>query len=111
GAFTPCSLSLQVDISRNTMSPRRRAITDIYILTMNDAFVTSMAWKEKLAPNGTPLFVSALGLITNATPALEAPRAKRFVIIANDATIETVIVEEDASAVTTTDASHVLTLL
>jgi len=77
------------------------------------------------------LFVSALGLITNATPALGAPRAKvdvphsvrsllitilfffaqRFVIIANDDTIETVIVEEDPSAVTTTDASHVLTLL
>jgi len=119
GAFTPtCSLQAPGYIEKYDEF-KAKGVTDIYILTVNDAFVTK-AWKEKLAPNGTPvrfvaddqaLFVSALGLITDATPALGAPRAKRFVIIANDDTIDTVIVEEDASAVTTTDASHVLTLL
>lgn len=79
-------------------------------------------------------FVSELGLVLDASPALGAPRAKvyislpcltrffvshlpinswvrfsqRFVIIANDDTIETVIVEENAGELTVTEATKVL---
>jgi peroxiredoxin len=83
-------------------------------------------------------FVSELGLVLDASPALGAPRAKvyiplpcftrlflsltylsipgcvfsqRFVVIANDDTIETVIVEENASDLTVTEATRVLALL
>jgi peroxiredoxin len=79
------------------------------------------------------LFVSELGLVFDATPILGAPRAKvntwfttarladlsfltslfvqRFVIVANDDTIETVIVEDNAGEMTQTEASVVLALL
>ena len=84
------------------------------------------------------LFVSGLGLILDATPALGAPRSKvthprissrvtsrslfffclfvflsvqRFVIIANDDAIETVLVEENAGELTQTEASKVLGFL
>jgi peroxiredoxin len=75
------------------------------------------------------LFVSSLGLVLDATAGLGGPRAKvrrptlhtsashrlifflsafkRFVIIANDDTIESVHVEESAGEVTVTDASRV----
>lgn len=84
-------------------------------------------------------FVSELGLVMDASPVLGAPRAKvyiyisclthfflshshlpinscvrlsqRFVIIANDDTIETVIVEENAGELTVTGATKVLALL
>lgn len=84
-------------------------------------------------------FVSELGLVLDASPALGAPRAKvyiplpcklhtplsvpnlpinswvrfsqRFVVIANDDTIETVIVEENVSDLTVTEATRVLALL
>ena len=80
-------------------------------------------------------FVSRLGLALDATPALGGTRAKvytfrpqisfpshvpiflgvflqqRFVIIAKDDTIETVIVEEKAGELTVTEATKVLARL
>ncbi|KAI0286229.1 hypothetical protein BC826DRAFT_1049667 [Russula brevipes] len=64
GAFTPVQLAGGY-IEKYDES-KAKGITDIYILTMNDAFVTTYvcmrvqvfwraAWKEKLAPNGTPV--------------------------------------------------------
>jgi len=119
GAFTPtCSLQAPGYIEKYDEF-KAKGVNEIYIVSVNDVFVTK-AWKEKLAPNGTPvrfiaddqaLFVSALGLTLDATPALGGPRAKRFVVIANDDDIENVIVEESAGSLTTTDASKVLELL
>jgi len=85
------------------------------------------------------LFVTGLGLVLGATSVLEPLHAKvmhppngsqapshlsclffclfcvsfqqRFVIIANDDTIETVLVEENADELTQTEASKVLRLL
>ncbi|KAH8991878.1 Redoxin [Lactarius hatsudake] len=119
GAFTPSCSSQAPAYIEKYEEFKAKGITEIFIVTVNDSFVTK-AWKEKLAPNGTPvrfladdqaLFVSALGLVFDATPALGAPRSKRFVIIANGDTIERVIVEENPSDVIATDATQVLTLL
>jgi len=119
GAFTPTCSSQAPGYIEKYDEFKAKGINEIYIITVNDAFVTK-AWKEKLAPNGTPvrfiaddqaLLVSELGLVLDATPILGAPRAKRFVIIANDDAIETVIVEENAGEMTQTEASTILALL
>ncbi|KAH9987239.1 Redoxin-domain-containing protein [Russula compacta] len=119
GAFTPTCSSQAPGYIEKYDQFKAKGINEVYIITVNDVFVTS-AWKEKLAPNGTPvrfiaddqaLFVSGLGLVLDATPALGAPRSKRFVIIANNDTIETVIVEEDSGKLAATEASKVLALL
>ena len=78
------------------------------------------------------LFVSGLGLVLDATPALGASRAKvterifalvhrprlfaflsvqGFAIIANNGTIETIVVEKNAGELTQAEASKVLALL
>ncbi|KAI0268560.1 Redoxin-domain-containing protein [Russula aff. rugulosa BPL654] len=119
GAFTPTCHSQAPGYIEKHDEFKAKGINEIHIITVNDVFVTK-AWKEKLAPNGTPVrfisddqasFVSELGLVLDASPAFGAPRAKRFVVIANDDTIETVIVEENASELTVTEASRVLALL
>jgi len=119
GAFTPTCHSHAPGYIEKYDEFKEKGINEIYIISVNDAFVTK-AWKENLAPNGTPvrfiaddqaLFVSGLGLVLDASPAFGAPRAKRFVIIANDDTIETVIVEENAGEFTVTEATRVLALL
>jgi len=119
GAFTPTCHSQAPGYIEKHDEFKTKGINEIYIISVNDVFVIK-AWKEKLAPNGTPVrfiaddqafFVSELGLVLDASPALGAPRAKRFVIIANDDTIETVIVEEDAGELTVTEATSVLAIL
>jgi len=119
GAFTArCSLQAPRYIEKYDEF-KAKGINEIYIISVNDVFVTN-AWKEKLAPNGTPvrfisddqaLFVAELGLILDASLAFGAPRAKRFVIIANDDTVEIVIVEENAGELTVTEATRVLAQL
>ncbi|KAA1470995.1 Redoxin [Dentipellis sp. KUC8613] len=98
---------------------KARGVTDVYVVAVNDAFVTK-AWKDKLAPGGTGVrfiaddqgaFVSNLGLLQDATGLLGAPRAKRFVIVAQDGVAQHLIVEPDSSVVTITAADKVLALL
>ncbi|TFY56109.1 hypothetical protein EVG20_g9055 [Dentipellis fragilis] len=98
---------------------KARGVTDVYVVAVNDAFVTK-AWKDKLAPGGTGVrfiaddqgaFVSNLGLLQDATGLLGAPRAMRFVIVAQDGVAQHLIVEPDSSVVTITAADKVLALL
>ncbi|KAF8466061.1 Redoxin-domain-containing protein [Russula ochroleuca] len=119
GAFTPTCHSQAPGYIEKYDEFKAKGINEIHIVCVNDVFVTK-AWKEKLAPDGTPvrfiaddkaLFVSKLGLVLDATPALGAPRSKRFVIIANDDIIETIIVEESAGELTVTEATVVLARL
>ncbi|KAI0275526.1 Redoxin-domain-containing protein [Russula aff. rugulosa BPL654] len=131
GAFTPTCHSQAPGYIEKHDEFKAKGINEIHIITVNDVFVTK-AWKEKLAPTARSAdflymrstikavrfisddqasFVSELGLVLDASPAFGAPRAKRFVVIANDDTIETVIVEENASELTVTEASRVLALL
>jgi len=116
GAFTPpCSNQIPGYI-KNYDAFVRRGFTNIYVVAVNDAFVVN-AWKDKLAPEGTKVefvaddqaqFVSALGLVMDATPLLGGPRSKRFVIVAENGKVLRVQVEDDSSKVTVTEADKVL---
>ncbi|KAK0489787.1 hypothetical protein EDD18DRAFT_1466036 [Armillaria luteobubalina] len=61
-----------------------KGVTGVYVVIVNDQFVMD-AWKEKLAPKGTPIhfladdqgeFAGATGLIFDATSLLGGPRSK-----------------------------------
>ncbi|KAI0309501.1 Redoxin [Amylostereum chailletii] len=119
GAFTPSCSSQAPGYIEKYQQFKDKGVNEVFILTVNDVFVVK-AWKKNLAPEDTPVrfladdqgsFASALGLVMDATAHLGAPRAKRFVLITEGDTIETVIVEENSSQVTTTDSAHVLSLL
>ncbi|KAF7313252.1 Peroxiredoxin [Mycena kentingensis (nom. inval.)] len=129
---------LRLNLTALEVSPGHslaRGVEQISVVAVNDVFVLQYvlvlihvvvylkvyrAWKEKLAPSGTPIrffsddsgaFSKALGLHFDATPVLGGVRAKRFVIIANGAEVETVAVEEVASQLTVTDAKAILAQL
>lgn len=53
-------------------------------------------------------FTSKLGLVFDASPLLGGPRAKRFVIIAQGGKVLKVVVEEDPTQLTVTDATAIL---
>ncbi|KAJ7074514.1 Redoxin [Mycena amicta] len=98
---------------------KERGIEQIAVVSVNDVFVLQ-AWKEKLAPNGTPVrfladdtgaFAKAVGLLFDATPLLGGVRSKRYVIIAKGDEVETVAVEEVPSQLTVTDAKTILAQL
>ncbi|KIY51971.1 Redoxin [Fistulina hepatica ATCC 64428] len=119
GAFTgTCSKQIPTYISLYDQF-KARGVSEILVVAVNDAFVMQ-AWKEKLAPEGTPvrfiaddqgLFVSSLGLVFDATPLLGGPRSKRFVIVADGPKVTTIAVEKDPGQLTSTDAHAVLSLL
>ncbi|KAG8976613.1 hypothetical protein FRC05_003452 [Tulasnella sp. 425] len=116
GAFTPPCSSQVPGYIENYQKFVDKGFGGIYIVSVNDAFVMN-AWKEKLAPQGTPVhfvaddtahFVSALGLVMDATGLLGGPRSKRFVIIAQDGKVVRVKVEDEAPNVTVTKADAIL---
>ncbi|KAN0129175.1 Redoxin [Lactarius tabidus] len=119
GAFTPSCSSQAPAYIEKYEEFKAKGIREIFIVTVNDAYVTK-AWKEKLAPDGTPVrfiaddqgvFVASLGLIFDATLGLGVPRSKRFVVITDGDKIEKVIVEENPSEVKVTAATSVLAQL
>jgi len=119
GAFTPPCSSHAPGYIEKYDEFKARGVNDIFIVAVNDAFVTS-AWKQKLAPNGTRVrfiaddqgsLISSLGLLQDATGLLGAPRAKRFVIVTDNDVVSTLILEDDSSQVASTHADKVLALL
>ncbi|KZP02737.1 thioredoxin-like protein [Athelia psychrophila] len=95
-----------------------RGISDIFIVAVNDAFVMS-AWKKYLAPRGTDIhfiadadgsFVSDLGLMYDDIP-LRSMRAKRFVILMDDAEVQYIAVEDDPCDISCTGADALLAYL
>ncbi|KAK6992078.1 Redoxin [Favolaschia claudopus] len=98
---------------------KAKGVEQIAVVAVNDVFVLK-AWKENLAPEGTPVrfisddsgaFSTALGLLFDASPLLGSPRSKRFVIVANGDQVETIAVEEIPSQLTVTDAKTILAQL
>jgi len=116
GAFTPPCSSQVPGYIKDYQKFVDKGFAAIYVVAVNDAFVMN-AWKDKLAPEGTPIhfvaddqgaFVSALGLVMDATALLGGPRSKRFVIVAQDGKVLRVDVEEEPPNVTVTAAESVL---
>jgi len=119
GAFTPPCSSHVPGYIKEYEKFKARGVQNIYVVAVNDAFVTK-AWKEKLAPEGTPVrfiaddkgtFVGALGLLFDASGLLGAPRSKRFAIITDGNKITSIAVEEEAPSITVTAADSILAQL
>ncbi|KAG6839098.1 hypothetical protein C0991_005818 [Blastosporella zonata] len=98
---------------------KAKGVNEIYIFAVNDVFVTK-AWKENLAPKGSPVhfiaddtaaFAKSVGLSFDATPLLGGSRSLRYVIVTNDDKVESVTVEADPGKLTNTAASVVLASL
>ncbi|CAA7263795.1 unnamed protein product [Cyclocybe aegerita] len=112
GAFTtPCNTHLPAYIE-NYEAFKAKGVNEIYLFGVND-----VAWKEKLAPSGTPIhfiaddkgaFVGSLGLIFDASGLLGGPRSKRFAIVTDGDKVVSVAVEEAPPNVTVTGAEAVL---
>ncbi|KIM37403.1 hypothetical protein M413DRAFT_448471 [Hebeloma cylindrosporum] len=119
GAFTtPCNSHIPAYIEKFDEF-KAKGVDSIYVFGVNDAFVMK-AWKNSLAPNGTPIhfiaddkgaFVSSLGLIFDASPLLGNPRSKRFAIVTDDNKVVTVAVEDAPPNVDLTSAKSVLAWL
>ncbi|KAI0808105.1 Redoxin [Fomes fomentarius] len=116
GAFTG-TCSAQVPEYINAYDKfKERGVQNIYVVAVNDAFVTK-AWKEQLAPEGTPVhfiaddqgaFTGALGMLFDASPLLGAPRSKRYVAITQGDEIMYIAVENNPGEVTVTAADKIL---
>ncbi|KAH7886631.1 Redoxin-domain-containing protein [Phlebopus sp. FC_14] len=116
GAFTPPCSSQVPQYIADYDKYKAKGIKDIYVVAVNDAFVTK-AWKKKLAPQGTGVrfiaddkgeFTSGLGLLFDASGLLGSPRSKRYAIIAQDNKVEFIAVEDEPANITSTASSVVL---
>ncbi|KIY68185.1 Redoxin [Cylindrobasidium torrendii FP15055 ss-10] len=116
GAFTtPCSNQVPQYIEAYDEFVAK-GVKAIYVVAVNDQF-TVKAWKEKLAPNGTPIrfladdqsaWTSATGLIFDATPLLGGPRSKRYAMIVENGKVSSVFVEDAPPNITVTSAKTLL---
>ncbi|KZT67560.1 peroxiredoxin [Daedalea quercina L-15889] len=119
GAFTgTCSAQIPGYIKLYEQF-KEKGIDSIYVVAVNDVFVLK-AWKEQLAPGGTPIhfiaddkgaFVGALGMLFDASERLGAPRSKRFVLVTEGDTVTHVAVEPVTSELTICAADKILPLL
>ncbi|KAK7460580.1 hypothetical protein VKT23_009301 [Stygiomarasmius scandens] len=120
GAFSgTCSNSHVPGYLQNYDKFKAKGINEIYVVSVNDVFVMK-AWKEKLAPTGSPVhfladdkgaLVTSLGLLFDATGFFGAPRAKRFVIVTEGDKAQIVAVEENPGEVKVTGAETILAQL
>lgn len=116
GAFTtPCSAQIPEYIKLYSEFASK-GIAGIYVIAVNDVFVTK-AWKEKLAPNGTPIhfiaddqctFSTHVGLVFDGTALLGAPRSKRYALIVEDSKVKEVFIEAAPTDIILTKAETVL---
>jgi len=117
GAFTPTCSSQVPGYVEQYDKFAEKGITGIYVITVNDTFVVK-AWKTKITENketqvhfladDKSSFVSALGLVFDATPVLGSPRSKRFVLIVDNGKVEHIFVEKDPSQLDITAADNVI---
>lgn len=87
----------------------------IYVISVNDAFVTT-AWKESIAKSSgvhfvadaTGHFTNAMGMLFDASGLLGNHRSKRYVAAVDGGKITNIIAEDDPTQVTVTKADNVL---
>ncbi|KAI9569981.1 hypothetical protein HD554DRAFT_2189022 [Boletus coccyginus] len=107
GAFTiPCSSQVR-QCTRDYDKYKTKGVKDIYIVAVNDV----LAWKEKLAPQGTGAIrfiaedkgelMSNFGLIFDAS-GFYAGRALTFANLVHDNKVQLVAVEDEQANVTVT---------
>ncbi|KAF8638129.1 hypothetical protein AX17_002428 [Amanita inopinata Kibby_2008] len=119
GAFTDTCTAEVPQYIENYQKFKDKGVNNIYVIAINDVFVMK-AWKKSMAHQDTPIrfiaddigtFTGSVGLMLDASKLLGGPRSKRYVIVANDDKVETVVVEEDPTKYTVTAAQAVLAQL
>ncbi|KAH8113044.1 Redoxin-domain-containing protein [Phellopilus nigrolimitatus] len=120
GAFTPPCSSQVPGYIEKADAFAARGVKAIYVVAVNDAFVTQ-AWKEKLT-GGKPTsvrfvaddkgeFTAGVGMLFDASGLLGGPRSKRYVLVAEDGKVTHVAVEESPPDVSVTKADAILAQL
>ncbi|KDN45109.1 Redoxin [Tilletiaria anomala UBC 951] len=116
GAFTPPCSSHVPGYVQHYDAFVQKGIKDIYVVAVNDAFVT-MAWKEKLGASASQVhfladddgsFTSEVGMLFDAKGLLGNKRSKRYVLVVDDGIVKHVFVESEVANVEVTKAENVL---
>jgi len=116
GAFTPtCSDNHIPSYLENADAILARGVDDIIVVTVNDHFVVT-AWSERLGAGDRISFIAdwdiafsqSLGMDMDLSAGGLGVRAKRFSMLVKDGTVQTVHVEENPGAVSTSGADVIL---
>ncbi|KAI5966299.1 uncharacterized protein KGF55_000608 [Candida pseudojiufengensis] len=119
GAFSPgCSQSHIPGYIKNADAFKNKGYDQIFVLAVNDPFVTK-AWGEELtSKNGkssirfladsTGAFAKDLGVLFDATKVFGNDRSKRYALVVEDGKITESFVEPDNTSVDKSEASKVL---
>jgi len=119
GAFTGTCHAQVPDYIKLYGDFRAKGINEIYIVAVNDTFVTK-AWKDNLAPEGTDVrfiaddnatFSASIGLAFDASPVLGNPRSLRYAAVTEGNTVTSLFVEPIPTRLTITAAAEVLASL
>jgi len=114
-AFSPtCSDS---HIPGYVMHPKIKDAGSVFVVTVNDAFVTK-AWGKSLDPSGesgirflgdqSAKFSEALDVAFDATAILGSVRSKRYALLVEDGKVKEAFVEPDNTGLTVSAADKVL---
>lgn len=105
GAYTPtCSTYQLPGFEENYSKIRDMGIDEIYVASVNDAFVMN-AWADvlgiknvKVLPDGNGEFAQELGMLIDFRAVGFGMRSRRFAVVLNDGTVEKMFVEPEATA-------------
>ncbi|KAI5955842.1 hypothetical protein KGF54_001344 [Candida jiufengensis] len=119
GAFSPgCSQKHIPGYIKNSDAFKNKGYDQIFVLAVNDPFVTK-AWGEELTDkNGkssirfladsTGAFAKDLDLLFDATKVFGNERSKRYALVVEDGKITETFIEPDNTSVDKSDATKVL---
>ncbi|KAI5954781.1 hypothetical protein KGF57_003804 [Candida theae] len=117
GAFSPgCSQKHIPGYIENANKFKSKGIDNIFVLAVNDPFVTK-AWGEGLLKNGAQVrfladstgdFTRGLDLLFDASKVFGNERSKRYALLVEDGKIKQTFVEPDNTSVDVSDATKVL---
>lgn len=116
GAFTPtCSDNHIPGYLENADAILARGVDDIIVVTVNDHFVVS-AWSERLGAGDRLGFIAdwdiafskSLGMDMDLSTGGLGVRAKRFSMLVDNGTVQSVHVEDNPGAVSTSGADVIL---
>lgn len=117
GAFSPgCSQKHVPGYIKNADEFKNKGIDNIYVLAVNDPFVTK-AWGEGLLDDGAQIrfladstgeFTRELGLLFDSSKVFGNERSKRYALLIEDGKIKQTFIEPDNTSVDVSDATKVL---
>lgn len=118
GAFTPTCSNQVPSYSEHASTFASKGVQGIYVVSVNDAFITK-AWKKSVVGEDGPKLIHFLaddtgswtkeaGLELDMTPVLGGHRSKRYAAIVEGGVVKKIFVEENPSLITVSHAEKVL---